>query len=68
MVKRNGLLNVIHDANISTSSNEIVNGDIAAQRALSFDQTDEQISLEALNEKVNKLYDFCAQVQDLLIQ
>lgn len=75
-VKRNGLLNLIHDANISTSSNEIVNGDIAAaqmpirrtQRALSFDQTDEQISLEALNEKVNKLYDFCAQVQDFLIQ
>ena len=28
---------------------------------LSFDQTDEQISLEALNEKVNKRYDFCAQ-------
>ena len=67
-VKRNGLLNLIHDANISTSSNEIVNGDIATQRALSFDQTDEQISLEALNEKVNKLYDFCAQVQDFLIQ
>lgn len=75
-VKRNGLLNLIHDANISTSSNEIVNGDIAAaqlpirrtQRTLSFDQTDEQISLEALNEKVNKLYDFCAQVQDFLIQ
>ena len=67
-VKRNGLLNLIHDANISTSSNEIVNGDIATQRALSFDQTDEQISLEAVNEKVNKLYDFCPQVQDFVIQ
>ena len=62
------LLNLIHDANISTSSNEIVNGDIAAQRSLSFDQTDEQIGFEVLNEKVNKLYEFCAHVQNFLIQ
>ena len=68
-MKRNGLLNLIHDANISTSNNEIVNGDIDnATQVRTFDQTDEQISLEALNEKVNKLYDFCTQVQDFLIQ
>ena len=68
-VKRNGLLNLIHDANISTSNNEIVNGDIDnATQVRTFGQTDEQISLEALNEKVNKLYDFCTQVQDFLIQ
>ena len=67
-VKRNGLLHLIHDANISSSNNEIVNGDIDnATQVRTFDQTDEQISLEALNEKANKLYDFCTQVQDFLI-
>ena len=68
-VKRNGLLNLIHDANITTSNNEIINGDIAnATQVRTFNQTDEQISLKALNERVNKLYDFCTQVQEFLIQ
>ena len=68
-VKRNGLLNLIHDANITTSNNEIINSDIAnATQVRTFNQTDEQISLKALNERVNKLYDFCTQVQEFLIQ
>ena len=75
-VKRNGLLNLIHDPNISThikpEQNDFDPSDTL--RAASegdtpkVTQTEEQISIEALNEKVNTLYDFCKQVQNFLIQ
>ena len=90
-VKRNGLLNLIHDSNISTSKatakgyevheheqNEFEPSDAlhaASERetyniaqAVTLDRTEEQPNLEVLNEKVNKLYDFCMQVQNFLIQ
>ena len=34
---------------------------------MTLNETEEQLSLEALNEKVNKIYDFCIQVQNFLI-
>ena len=90
-VKRNGLLNLIHDPNISTSKapangyevheheqNEFepLNALRTASegetsnivQAVTLDRTEEQPNLEVLNEKVNKLYDFCMQVQNFLIQ
>ena len=90
-VKRNGLLNLIHDPNISTSKatangyevheheqNEFEPSDalrVASEgktsniaQAVTLHRTEEQPNLEALNEKVNKLYDFCMQVQNFLIQ
>ena len=79
-VKRNGLLNLIHDPNISTSKayptdevheheqNEFEPSETSnIAPVVSFDQTEEQISIKALNEKVNKIYDFCIQVQNFLI-
>ena len=99
-VKRNGLLNPIHDPNISTSKAYATEAPIGATakgyeihqheqnefepsashcaasegetsniaQAVPIDETDELLSIKALNEKVNKLYDFCIQVQNFLIQ
>ena len=65
-VKRNGLLNLIHDPNISTPKAYAPEPSINGQ-AVTLNETEEQLSLEALNEKVNKIYDFCIQVQNFLI-
>ena len=88
-VKRNGLLNLIHDPNISTPKTYATEAPISYEvheqnefepglsesgagpsnnaQAVTLNESEETLSLEALNEKVNKIYDFCIEVQNFLI-
>ena len=80
-VKRNGLLNLIHDPNISTPKAYVTEAPISYEvheqneptepsnnaQAVTLNESEETLSLEALNEKVNKIYDFCIEVQNFLI-
>ena len=72
-VKRNGLLTLIHDPNISTSKEPVPCDFEPSDNEDTYNiaqavRTDEPLNLESLNEKVNKFYDFCTQVQNFLIQ
>ena len=66
-VKRNDLFTLIHDPNISTSNEPVPcyfepSDSEDTYSIVQSARTDEPLNLEAVNEKVNKLYDFCTQV------